>query len=471
MSLFGASTGQTGGLFGSSLGTNPQNQSSGGSLFGGLGQNRQNQPQQTGSLFGQSTQQNQPQQTGSLFGQTTQQQQQPTGGLFGQGAQQQTQQTGGLFGGLGQSTQQNQQQTASSLFPGISQSSQNKQPAQQSAPPGLFSSLNQNQSQPPGLFSQSMTQPQIPQLVLGQSTSGASPPVWQPNISITNRQKSVPDQITTVLQKWDTSSPNCAFQQYFYNKVDDNLVPFYKPGPNEDTKAWDEALAKKPGPGFIPVLCVGFEQLGQRIALQQQHLKHYNLRLHEINNSLSKMLSDHDTRTSIRAMDARRKHAVLRQRCLALATKVQLLRNRGYSMDGAEEDLKAKLQALEKGVTDPGLSASGEEIWARMLTVQERAKLLKAEIEKNGADNAVGLDEEMNEQAKKILEDYQTQLDHLKKEVEAIRKDYVEWEKEQGPVALREKQEEKKPKVEPERFDRSPFGRSRVGRASASRYS
>lgn len=206
----------------------------------------------------------------------------------------------------------------------------------------------------------------------------------------------------TVLQKWDTSSPDCVFRHYFYNKVDDNLVPFYKPGPNEDPKAWEEALSKKPGPGFIPVLCVGFEQLGKRIHLQQNNLAEYNRRLHEINNSLSKMLSDHDTKTSIRAMDARRKHNVLKQRCLALATKVQILRNRGYSMGGDEEDLKAKLQVLEKGVTDPGLGARGEEIWARMLTVQERARLLKAEIEKSGADDSVGLDEEVSNQAKKV---------------------------------------------------------------------
>jgi nuclear pore complex protein Nup54 len=101
-------------------------------------------------------------------------------------------------------------------------------------------------------------------------------------------------------------------------------------------------------------------------------------------------------------MDARRKHVVLKQRCLALATKVQILRNRGYAMGGDEEDLKTKLQALERGVTDPALSARGEEIWARMLTVQERAKLLKAEIEKSGSDDPVGLDEAMDQQAKKV---------------------------------------------------------------------
>ncbi|EHK99744.1 putative Nucleoporin nup44 [Glarea lozoyensis 74030] len=226
--------------------------------------------------------------------------------------------------------------------------------------------------------------------------------LWQPGSAVKPREKSIPEQIGTVLEKWDTSSPNCAFQHYFYNKVDDNMVPFYKPGPNEDPKAWDEALSNKPGPGFIPVLCVGFAQLGERIKLQQRNLAHYNARLHEINNSLSLMLQTHDTKTSIRAMDARRRHTVLKQRCLALATKVQVLRNRGYALGGDEEDLKSKLQELERGVSDPGLGARGEEIWARMLTVQERAKLLKAELEKSGSDAPDRLDENMTQQAKKV---------------------------------------------------------------------
>ncbi|TVY41983.1 Nucleoporin [Lachnellula occidentalis] len=475
MSLFGSTTtGQTGGggLFGSGTQT-------GGGLFGQSTQ--QSQPAQSGGMFGQSAQQSQPQQTGGLFGQSAQQAQpaqtgglfsglnkpqpqQQTGGLFGQSTQQQPQQAGGMFGGLGQNTQQTQQQPqqqqASSLFSGFGQSTQQNQ--QQSG--GLFSGLgqSQNQQQRPGLFTSS-TQQQQPQL--GQSQLGGS--LWQPNSGVNPREKSVPEQIATVLQKWDIGSPNCVFQHYFYNKVDENMAPFYKPGPTEDPKAWDEALSKKPGPGFIPVLCVGFEQLGKRIELQQRNLAHYNARLHEINNSLSLMLSNHDTKTSIRAMDARRRHVQLKQRCLALATKVQILRNRGYALGSDEEDLKTKLQALERGVTDPGLGARGEEIWARMLTVQERAKLLKAEIEKSGSEEPVGLDEGMTQQAKKILEDYQTQLDHLKKEIENIQNDYVDWVKEQGPEPLRVKKGDRKAKAEADFSEKSAFMRHKMSTTPA----
>ncbi|KAK3943209.1 hypothetical protein QBC46DRAFT_377815 [Diplogelasinospora grovesii] len=147
---------QAGGLFGQpAAGTQPAQQTGGGGLFGNttaastqpqqqtgglLGSNLMQNQQQLPSLFGASTtnttQQQQPAQTGGLFGSTTTQPQPATqaGGLFGQQQppqQQQQSNTGGmatgtgggllggsLFGGLGQSTQQpqNTQNTSNSLL-------------------------------------------------------------------------------------------------------------------------------------------------------------------------------------------------------------------------------------------------------------------------------------------------------------------------------------------------------------------
>jgi len=205
-----------------------------------------------------------------------------------------------------------------------------------------------------------------------------------------------------IMDHWDTNSLNCSFKYYFYNRVEEAQAPFFKPGPNEDPKEWEVALSKKPGPGFVPALCVGFAAMGERIKTQQRSLSMFNARLHEINAKLSELLGTHDTSTSIRAMDAKRKHQVLKQRCLSLAAKVQVLRNRGYALGGDEEDLKAKLLALDKGVSDPGLGARAEEIWARMITVQERAKLLRAEIEKTGTQTGDILDEATDKRAKKV---------------------------------------------------------------------
>lgn len=208
--------------------------------------------------------------------------------------------------------------------------------------------------------------------------------------------------MAAIMEQWDTSHSNCAFQYFFYNKVQDEVAPFYIPAEHEDKKKWEEALQNKPGPGYIPVLCKGFEQMGERIKVQQTTLAAFNSKLHEINNCLTLLLQDHDTNTSIRAMDAKRKHIVLKQRCLALATKVQVLRNRGYAMGGDEEDLRTKLMELEKGVNDPGLGARAEEIWARMITVQERARLLRSEIEKSGSQSLSILDETTEQRVKQV---------------------------------------------------------------------
>lgn len=217
-------------------------------------------------------------------------------------------------------------------------------------------------------------------------------------------EKSIPDQIATIVDQWDPNSQNCAFQTYFYNKVPLHTQEYFRPGPNEDPKKWEEALKAKPGPNYVPVQCVGFLALGERLNSQAKNLSLLNTMLHAINKKLGELLHEHEVNTSVRALDAKRKHAVLKRRCLVLASKVQILRNRGYAMGGDEEDLKAKLVALERSVSDPGLDARQEEIWARMVTVQERVRLLKAEIEKNSQPAEQIMDEQTTKRAQKVCE-------------------------------------------------------------------
>jgi hypothetical protein len=184
--------------------------------------------------------------------------------------------------------------------------------------------------------------------------------------------------------KWDPQNPDCVFQHYFYNAVKPEEAPFYGPAPGEDERKWEEALSKKPAPGAIPVLARGFEQVAERIRQQQMAVTALRTRLHEINNSLSVMKDTHELNVASRITEAKRKHIVFTQRTLALATKVQILRHRGYVMDQQEEDLKKKLVELEKKTFDPVLGGRQEEIWARMSGVRERARILQEETEKLG---------------------------------------------------------------------------------------
>jgi nuclear pore complex protein Nup54 len=159
---------------------------------------------------------------------------------------------------------------------------------------------------------------------------------------------------------------------------------FYGPGPRDDERKWEEALAKKPSAGSIPVLACGFDEIAARISYQVLAVNGLRQRLHEIDDSLKLMKDQHELNVATRITEAKRKHIVHTQRTLALATKVQILRNRGYVMDQAEEELKKKLVELEKQTFDPVLGGRQEEIWARMSGVRERAQILQKETEKLG---------------------------------------------------------------------------------------
>ena len=213
-------------------------------------------------------------------------------------------------------------------------------------------------------------------------------------------------QMAIVKDKWDSAAISSPFRTYLYNNVGEDAAPFYQPGSNDNETKWEEALRKRPDSGSVPVLVKGFWELGKRAQRQMDFISMMQLRLHEINNSLTDLLSRHDLKISVRSADARRKHLVLSKRCLSLAAKTQVLRNRGYAMDDVEEELKKKLLLLERSVFDPSLSGRAEEIWARMLAIREGSRRLQYELEKSGsnATKQVGgeLNEEVTKTAKKV---------------------------------------------------------------------
>ena len=209
--------------------------------------------------------------------------------------------------------------------------------------------------------------------------------------------RTVTEQIDVAFSKWNPQSPNTVFQTYLYNSVPREQAPFFGPGPQDDEAKWEEALKKRPNPGAIPVMVRGFEQLALRMGKQYQHLLILQGRLHEINDGLELLLRKHDIDISTRAAECKRKHLRLSQQCLRLAAKAQVLRNRGYALDGAEEELRKKLLALEKTVFDPALNGRGEEIWARMVSVRERGRQLQREFERAGRNLADGAAQEIDE--------------------------------------------------------------------------
>lgn len=205
-----------------------------------------------------------------------------------------------------------------------------------------------------------------------------------------------------VTEKWDPSSPSCVFKHYFYNKVDEAHIPFYKPQAHEDPREWEEALQNKPAPGFMPVLCAGYTGVADRLKTQKRAISEFNTRLHQINGCLDALLQRHELETETRALAARRRQTMISNRCLALAAKVQILRNRGYALSGDEDDLKSRLQALERDVQDPAVSAREEELWSRLIVLRGYSEKLSKELEKPAGAEGEGLDEETQARAKRV---------------------------------------------------------------------
>lgn len=208
-------------------------------------------------------------------------------------------------------------------------------------------------------------------------------------------------QMQIVKDKWEAVNHTSPFRTYLYNNVGEEAAPFYQPSAEDDETKWEDALRKRPAPGYVPVLVRGFFELGKRAQRQKDFLSMMQTRLHEINNCLSDLLSRHDLKISVKIADCRRKHLVLSKRCLSLAAKTQVLRNRGYAMDDAEEELKKKLAQLERSVFDPSLGGRAEEIWARMLAIREQSKRLQMEMERAGPRAAAQADDQLDENTMK----------------------------------------------------------------------
>ena len=119
---------------------------------------------------------------------------------------------------------------------------------------------------------------------------------------------------------------------------------------------------------------------------QHQCLEMLRGRLWEINNGLEALLRRHNLDISIRAEEAKKRHVALSRRCLSLAAKTQVMRNRGFGLEKSEEEVRKKLAALERGVMDLGVRGRAEEIWARMVEVRERGRELERKMEKKVGD-------------------------------------------------------------------------------------
>ena len=329
----------------------------------------------------------------SIFGNTSANQTTAnTTGLFGAAS---STNGGGVFGNNQQQHQSQQQKPFSfgtsqtqplggSLFGGSSIQQQNNASNAKS----MFSFGQQSQQQPQQQPQQQEAQPQRPlDQTLRFGTSGIDPQnvthgMWEEGRGL-GVYRSIPAQINVIKDKWDAATLSSPLRTYVYKHTGDEKEALrYRPDPGEDENKWEEAVSKRPGPEWVPLLVRGFNDMGMKTKQQMEAIARCNMILHEINTSLELQLETHNQKVAARLAECKRRQIATSRRTLALAVKVQILRKKGYVMDNAEDELKSKLEKLEREICDPSLDAREQEIWARMLGIRERAKRLKSEMDK-----------------------------------------------------------------------------------------
>lgn len=401
----------SGGLFGQTNQAQNSNTNNGGQgLFGqpqnnttsGFGLNSQAaQTQASAGLFGQNAGQGvglfgsgmQTAQPGALFGQATTNQvaSQGASGLFGNAGNMQnpSNTTGNLFGQSQQMQQQQQQQpvpqTAHAAPPSMAQSIYGQKSSQ---PQFSWSRSAQNlgQSTMPSFSMPTKTLMQSSRFNPSQTYNGnlTTSVNGQQNMYGPSQPATIQDQLSRLKNAWDPTHPDCMFQAYFYNRVAPETASLYTKPPEHKQAAWDEAVSNRPDNSVVPVLARGFNDLQLRVNAQEQQIHAYRTRIHEIANKLKELNDRHILHADPKIDGAKHRHMELSRRALQLASKVQVLRCRGYALRPEEVQLRARLQSAEQQLRDPSTFGRIDEIWASMTLLRHQQKSAEQEVNARG---------------------------------------------------------------------------------------
>lgn len=204
------------------------------------------------------------------------------------------------FGSTATQPQQQQSQSQPSAF-SLSFAPSAQQPHQQQTPqqPSIF-----GQQQP-------LQQQQQPQ----QQQSTGSLPI------------DIQHHIQAIYDSYNPTSHNNRFQTFFYNKVDTTQVKQYVKPTYISSKQWD--IAQKNNPdinNYIPVHCVGFNQLYKRIEQQNNATNKINDTLTTLNNTINDLNTEFYSSITNNIESTQKQHKYIQHKLLHIVnniTKIQ----------------------------------------------------------------------------------------------------------------------------------------------------
>ncbi|XP_054153169.1 nucleoporin p54-like [Oppia nitens] len=171
-----------------------------------------------------------------------------------------------------------------------------------------------------------------------------------------------------------------------------------------DERLWAQARHENPDPNrFIAVPLVGFSALNERFKLQERETEQHRMRLKLITDDVS-ALERHVMETRSKLDECRRKHIALSNRVLRIMIAQEMLRKRGYPIQADEDQLKAKLEAIQSELSAPTkFQGCLNELMSQLRQIQSQHQ----------SGISVALDNDLTSQLKTFLKQEQEGISHL----------------------------------------------------------
>ncbi|XP_015789470.1 nucleoporin p54 isoform X2 [Tetranychus urticae] len=144
------------------------------------------------------------------------------------------------------------------------------------------------------------------------------------------------------------------------------LVPLHPPSKQEideylkvvpagiDELIWNQAKLNNPDPEkFIPVPLIGFAALNERFKLQEQEVQQQRLQLKLIMDEIENITKSIAV-IKILVEECKRKNVLLSNRVLSLMVWQMVKRRRFYPVQAYEDQLRAKLEDLQREINEQG---------------------------------------------------------------------------------------------------------------------
>jgi len=143
-------------------------------------------------------------------------------------------------------------------------------------------------------------------------------------------------------------------RRIFYNKVEPEDVPKYKKPDNISDKQWEEAMLNNPDPTcMVPVCANGFQDLLNRVEIQNQASDDHARILDTYRETLKNFRKKHDLEISVKIQEYKQQQVELSFRLLKIMVKLECCRTRGLPVTSSEETWRNQLENIQKELNSP----------------------------------------------------------------------------------------------------------------------